>query len=116
MSDPDFAQNVPETLREVHKEVLRQEELWGVQHHPTFPNHNSRDRYKQMAQRRANELKAENAQRVASGNLSWDGILFEEVFEGLAEDGDPEKMIEELTQVAAVAVSWIEDLKRGAGD
>lgn len=116
MSDPDHAQNVPETLRGVHKEVLRQEELWGVQHHPTFPTPGGSARLKAVALAKAEWAKRENEQRVATGHLAWDLILLEEVFEALAEDGDPEKMIVELEQVAAVAVSWIEDLKRGERD
>lgn len=99
-------------LKDVHKECIRQEELWGKQHHPIFPNYNSADRYRKLAEARANELKAENAERAASGNLSWDFILLEEFFEALAEDGNPETMIVELTQVAAVAVTMVEDLMR----
>lgn len=99
-------------LKDVHKECIRQEELWGRQHHPTFPSPYRAARLKAVAKERADEIKAENAERAASDYVSWDFILLEEVFEAFAEEGDPEKMITELTQVAAVAVSWVEDLKR----
>lgn len=101
-----------EILQDVHKECIRQEELWGKQHHPTFPTPLNRGNFKALAKQRADEFKEENAQRADSGHISWDFILLEEVFEAFAEDGDVDKMITELTQVAAVAVSWIEDLKR----
>lgn len=99
-------------LQEVHKECIRQEELWGKQHHPTFPTVAGRDRLRFEAQARAEEIKRENAQRAATGFISWDFILLEEVFEALAEDGNTQEMITELIQVAAVAVSMVEDLKR----
>lgn len=101
-------------LLAVHKECIRQEELWGKQHHPTFPSPGRVGKLKALAKERADEIKAENAERAASGHISWDFILLEEVFEAFAEDGDREKLITELTQVAAVAVSWVEDLRRHA--
>lgn len=99
-------------LKDVHKECIRQEELWGKQHHPTFPTVAGRDRLRFAAQAKAEGIKRENAQRAATGYIAWDLILLEEVFEALAEDGNPDTMITELTQVAAVAVTMIEDLKR----
>lgn len=45
------------------------------------------------------------------GTLTYADILLEEVFEAVAED-DPEKLREELVQVAAVAVAWVEKIDR----
>lgn len=45
------------------------------------------------------------------GVLSWAHILEEEVAESFAE-ATPEKLEAELVQVAAVAVAWLEDLRR----
>lgn len=99
-------------LKDVHKECIRQEELWGKQHHPTFPTSINRERHREAAKRLADWLKDENYQRAASGHIAWDFILLEEVYEALAEDGNPEAMIVELKQVAAVAVTMVEDLMR----
>ena len=44
---------------------------------------------------------------MQDGSLAWDGILLEEVYEGLAEI-DPLLRRAELVQVAAVAVGEIE--------
>jgi hypothetical protein len=43
--------------------------------------------------------------------VTWAHILTEEFYEALAE-ADPEKLREELVQVAAVAVAWVECLDR----
>ncbi len=103
----------PEILRGIHKEMLRQEELWGVQHHPIFPTGELNLAYfADRAASAADYIKAENAQRAESGHIAWDFILLEEFYEAMAEARDPEKMIVELTQVAAVAATMIEDLRR----
>lgn len=46
------------------------------------------------------------------GEGSYADVLLEEVFEALAEE-DPQELVEELVQVAAVAVAWIEKKLRG---
>lgn len=61
----------------------------------------------------ADAWKRTNALRVERGELAWDGILLEEVFEALAE-ADPAAMRAELVQAAAVIVNMIECLDRGA--
>lgn len=43
--------------------------------------------------------------------LTWRDVLKEEYCEALAES-DPVKLEAELTQVAAVAIAWIEDIRR----
>lgn len=47
------------------------------------------------------------------GRKTWAHVLLEEVFEALAES-DPTRIREELIQVAAVAVQWVEDIDRRA--
>ena len=51
---------------------------------------------------------------MGHGGLTWRGVLLEEVYEALAEDDVQcaEHLIEELTQVAAVALRWIRDIQR----
>ena len=99
-------------LREVVAERVAQDGRWGVQNHPdrallaldVWSFHHGMD---------AADWKARNATRASRGELAWDGILLEEVFEACAET-DPVKIREELVQVAAVAVAWIEALDRRA--
>ena len=50
-----------------------------------------------------------------NGEGTWRHILTEEVFEAFAED-DPDGLREELVQVAAVAVAWIEAIDRREDD
>ena len=82
---------------EVEDEVERQYELWGEQNHPDgtggWYGHDA------WRWKRKNEI------AVLDGKIAWDLILLEEVYEALAES-DPEKLREELIQVAAVAVQW----------
>lgn len=93
----------------VEQEVKRQVELWGVQSHP-YRYDNINDNATDYTWR-AEEWKTRNANRVRFEGVSWSGVLLEEVFEALAEsDHDPQ--IEELEQVAAVAISMILDLRR----
>jgi hypothetical protein len=47
------------------------------------------------------------------GTTTWKHILREEFLEAMAEE-DPEQLREELVQVAAVAVAWIEAIDRRA--
>lgn len=49
--------------------------------------------------------------QAAAGTLTWRSILDEEVAEAFAET-DPEKLEAELIQVAAVAVAWVEAIRR----
>ncbi len=106
---PDDGYATPETevvLEEVADERIRQVEKWGVQ---TRPDGTGGDIYKQAAE----VSKAHTDAAAADGSLTWVDILMEEVFEALAED-DPVRLREELIQVAAVAVSWSEDIERKA--
>lgn len=91
-------------LAGIRAEVVRQVALWGEQNHP---NGTSSDPYGG----RADTWKRINARRVTEDRLTWDGILLEEVCEALAER-DPVKLYTELTQVAAVAATWMECLRR----
>lgn len=71
-----------EALRAIHEERKAQDRQWGEQNH---------------------------------GNTRWLPILTEEVGEvakAINEGDDPEHLIEELIQVAAVAVSWVEAIGR----
>ena len=97
-----------EALMEVRAERRRQDEQWGEQNHPYRSPLSGRDGFLDLAE----EWKRTNAARVDAGSLSWDGILLEEVFEALAEE-NKDRRIEELIQVAAVAVAMVEAIRRG---
>lgn len=100
--------NTPETwddlLEEVRTEVDHQYEQWGEQNHPDGTNL-SED--VQLAE----DVKRLNAMFVSTGNLTWRDILWEEVREVFAESA-PEPLREELVQVAAVCLSWINAIDR----
>lgn len=102
-------------LSEVDVELARQDEKWGEQNHPDvapegFDNF-SPELQRASARERAEFWKTENAFRVGTDTLAWDGILLEEVYEALAE-ADPAKLRAELVQVAAVCVQWIAAIDR----
>lgn len=97
---------------EVITEVTRQEELRGEQNHPLSPGDG--EGYRLQHDHLMKHWQSLNGYRLAQGQLAWDGILLEEVYEALAER-DPEKREAELTQVAAVAVSMILASRRARG-
>jgi malonyl CoA-acyl carrier protein transacylase len=98
----------PPTVRvldEVLEERERQEAKWGQQDHPdgTGPSFESSAKtYRVRCQRAFNEF----------GTGTYRDILLEEVYEALVES-DKSRLREELIQVAAVAVAWVEKLDRG---
>jgi hypothetical protein len=99
-------------LAEVRQERARQYGLWGEQNHPDVPAESDYRVYSgEHWLIEADFWKNLNSDRGAGGQLAWDGILLEEVFEALSEE-DPLKLRAELVQVAAVAVAWIEAIDR----
>lgn len=97
-------------LHEVADERRRQDEKWGEQNHAMVGGPFPEARRAQWA-RQADFWKKCNDGRVTSGQMGFDGILLEEVYEALCEE-DFTKLREELVQVAAVAVGMIEALDR----
>jgi hypothetical protein len=91
-------------LGEVLQERVDQEAKWGEQNHPDGTGALYRVRASEL-QRRYTELGFER------GEGTWTLILLEEVAEALAES-DEARLREELVQVAAVAVSWVEAIDR----
>lgn len=90
-------------LDKVHTERFAQDKKWGERNHPDGTGdwwNGFRDTARKIC-----ENKAE------AGQLTWLDILREEVFEAFAES-DPEKLETELVQVAAVAVAWLEAIRR----
>ena len=83
----------------VRAERARQDAKWGDQSHR--PDGTGALKWAALAddQKQATDEAAED------GSLTWRHILLEEVYEAFAES-DPEKLTEELIQVAAVALAW----------
>lgn len=92
-------------LLELEAERHRQDAMWGQQNHPdgTGPQKSSLERLERVRQS-VKDL-------FGAGLGSWRWILDEEVNEAFVED-DPVKLREELIQVAAVAVAWVEAIDR----
>jgi len=93
-------------------EVARQDELWGEQNHPVHGGPRPIQWAAAEHKEEADRWKRRNDGRVESNTLGWDGILLEEVHEALAETA-PEKQVEELIQVAAVALNMVASIHRG---
>jgi len=101
-------------LQRVRDERIRQNEKWGVQHWPLLGAGEQKDRhhYESVAAFYQNKL---SAARPEAGEITWHDILMEEVAEVFAE-ADHRLIIEELIQVAAVALAIAEDVSlRGLG-
>jgi hypothetical protein len=90
-----------DALGRVAAERLRQDIKWGEQHHPDGTNEGNKSL--------ADQAREICEQEFARGRGTWRLILGEEFFEAMVET-DPDKLREELAHVAAVAVSWIEDI------
>lgn len=94
-------------LLDVATERKAQDAQWGQQDHTNIHGEGARRSYASQA----DYWKQVNAARVADDVVSWDGILLEEVYEAISEAGGT-SLRDELVQVAAVAVAWIECLDR----
>lgn len=90
-------------LEDVAQERYEQDEKWGVQHHPDGTGGDGTD-----LEAKAAIARCEGA--FADDNGTWRHILEEEFYEAMAKT-DQRELIRELTQVAAVAVAWIEDIR-----
>lgn len=91
-------------LDEVSGERFSQDQKWGQQNHPDGtgqPWYETKAEYARL-----------DADSAADGGcLTWGLILREEFYEAMAES-DPIRLREELIQVAAVAVAWVEAIDR----
>lgn len=101
-------------LGEIAAERGRQVEKWGVQHHPDSTGGEVEHafgmaRYLPGWVNLARSMKARCDRLHHLGRDTWEAILTEEFCEAMAES-DPARLREELVQVAAVAVAWIEDI------
>lgn len=96
--------NAAAVLDEVLQERTDQDAKWGKQDHADGTGGEGRERIASAA-RQSCELKFER------NRGTWADIFEEEAAEALAES-DPALLREELIQVAAVAVAWVEAIDR----
>jgi hypothetical protein len=97
------ARFTPLVLIHVAEERERQRIKWGEQN---LPDGTSSELYRTSAR-----IAREDCERALNeGKLTFEKIMMEEVCEVLAEE-DPERLYEELIQVAAVCVQWAENLQ-----
>lgn len=113
MSAPGQIVNVPlsvpndQTVFDVLAEMERQLDKWGEQNHPDGTGEILDRWWADFARGRCEDA-------AAKGSVTWRLILEEEVAEAYAES-DPEKLREELIQVAGVALQWAAAIdRRGA--
>jgi uncharacterized hydantoinase/oxoprolinase family protein len=91
-------------LLELEAERLRQDRKWGEQNHPDGTGGDVSEALACMARIVCEE-------RHGAGVGTWRDILAEEFHEAVAET-DHVRLREELLQVAAVAVAWVEAIDR----
>lgn len=101
MSDPNIAISV---CYEVVEERIKQDHKWGEQNHPDGTGGASNALISKQTRRNTDAA-------FQRGEGTWRHILQEEVWEAFAES-DPKRLREELIQVAAVAVAWVEAIDR----
>ena len=103
-----------EMIMRMMTEIWRQDEKWGEQNHPSFPSeeftpHWRRPAYYCIPTEEAAKSSTEAMFRAKQG--TWGDILIEEVAEAI-EAADDDHLIEELIQVAAVALQWAGSVER----
>jgi hypothetical protein len=106
-------------LRMVHDvlaELREAEARFPDQHLPSgTPEHAHRmglERARAQAKRTSDMYRRVVKEKAAAGTLTWWDVLREEFYETGVED-DPQRLREELVQVAAMAFRWAMDLELG---
>lgn len=105
----DRAHSMAMIMLRVERE--RQMEKWGVQRHPDGTGAEAAGTF-------AEQWKTVCDTKNSMDNDDWATIAAEEFFEVLAET-DPDKLLNEVTQLTAVGLAWMENLiaskqKRGS--
>lgn len=100
-------QDTGKVLQEVLNERLAQDRKWGQQNHPDGTSKSYRGA--------ASVAREECDNSAQDGTIGWLHILREEFYEASAET-DQAKLRNELIQVAAVAVAWVECIDRREKD
>lgn len=97
----------------IKNERIRQDELWGEQNHQLLNNFafTGNMMCESYAIPSPDIARDRCELHAANGSITWADILLEEVSEVISEL-DPQKMREELIQVAAVVVQMVEYIDR----
>lgn len=95
-------------LEEVHAERTAQQDKWGMQDHPCIRE----DSIYGIAPERI--AKEQCDERFRDGKGSWLDIAIEELAEAHGAKTDEERR-EELVQMAAVCVAWVQAIDRRHG-
>jgi hypothetical protein len=105
-------------LDEIRAERKKQEEKWGEQNHPcldldVLASHKCTPEVMTEAYNIPSELQAKDItdRNAENGTLTYADIALEEFCEVVSEF-DPVKRRQELVQLAAVTVAWIEKIDR----
>lgn len=96
-----------EISAEVYEERIRQEKKFGVQDHP---DGTGGEKFRELSDKK----REANQKAFAEGRPLWRHILTEEFFEVIAED-DEDRLREELVQLIAVGVQWVQAIDRRRG-
>lgn len=107
-------------LEEIKKERCLQDLKWGIQDHPSVDPILTGRNGGATPQRICEEYEIPTEERAKSlcnlaalkGVLTWSHILVEEVSEVISTLSDDGKRREELVQLAAVAIAWIQSIDR----
>lgn len=103
-----------DALIDVVGELASQDQKWGKQSHKdgTGPRNTIAGKPVTVLARLTKSLNDENENL---GEQRWSSILMEEFLEAV-ETEDPDKLYDELAQVAAVAIQWMADIKSREDD
>ncbi len=104
-------------LDEIHVEMIKQDEKWGTQSHPSVDQvllnregsctpERMCEEYEIPSENRAKQMCDIHAKR---GDLTWAHITIEELSEAVSAKDDTERR-KELIQLAAVVTQWINDI------
>lgn len=103
----DISSSREELVLRVISETLAQDAKWGPQHYPVhLQPAQDRQHYDSLSHFYKGKLARAHPE---ADEVSWHDILMEEVSEAFAE-ADPGLIIEELIQVAALAIQICEDI------
>lgn len=104
-------------LAEAEQEMTRQDGLWGPQqdHQDTGGDPELLDGRLVLYAGRLRFWRRVKAANRSTGELGWDNLLFEEVYEAASESDDEKRRVE-LIQVAALALQWAGAIRRRQKD
>ena len=104
-------------LSSILREREKQDSKWGEQNHPSVIPRGTQPVLCGILQAHYDELRDERRhecqEAAAAGLCTWTHIALEELWEAIACRTDAERR-EELIQLAAVVVAWIECIDRKA--